>query len=373
MGKASSSDSDDDAPVAKHKSSGMAEQKVVDEICAVSGMRTAVTRAELKDFVARSKNFDASTMGELLQGKLGTNDWKVKLKALAAIEAVAKGDIGQYFVQQCPDDITEHLSSAQTTLKNQAQNTCAALGLDSNDSDDSESEPEEAERPAPSGPLFSAEPAPKADKKEKKSSKADKKADKEARKAERKKNKAAKAEPAASGGGGMFSKMTICDDEESEDEELPAQVEPAEAPYQEPPAVYQEPEDSLMCMDEVIAPKPVEEDVIALEDLFGDAPSTSQTTSAPGYQGMPQATMPMGAMSQMGQQMQQQMMQQQMMQQQYMMQQRQQQHMAMQPSMTQNGISFAVGQQSEGAVREQARQKSKFNFIGDTVKKEAGQ
>ena len=112
-------------------------------------------------------------------------------------------------------------------------------------------------------------------------------------------------------------------------------------------------------------PKPVEEDVIALEDLFGDAPSTSQTTSAPGYQGMPQATMPMGAMSQMGQQMQQpmmgqqmgmmgqqmgqqmpsnmvqqqlsqqqmmqqQMMQQQMMQQQYMMQQRQQQHMAMQ-------------------------------------------
>merc|ERR1712086_1189755 len=229
-------------------------------------------------------------------------------------------------------DITEHLSSAQTTLKNQAQNTCAALGLDSNDSDDSESEPEEAERPAPSGPLFSAEPAPKADKKEKKSSKADKKADKEARKAERKKNKAAKAEPAASGGGGMFSKMTICDDEESEDEELPSQVEPAEAPYQEPPAVYQEPEDSLMCMDEVIAPKPVEEDVIALEDLFGDAPSTSQTTSAPGYQGMPQATMPMGAMSQMGQQMgqqmpsnmvqqqlsQQQMMQQQMMQQQMM-------------------------------------------------------
>ena len=59
-------------------------------------------------------------------------------------------------------------------------------------------------------------------------------------------------------------------------------------------------------------PKPVEEDVIALEDLFGDAPSTSQTTSAPGYQGMPQATMPMGAMSQMGQQMQQPMMGQQM-------------------------------------------------------------
>jgi hypothetical protein len=41
--------------------------------------------------------------------------------------------------------------------------------------------------------------------------------------------------------------------------------------------------------------------------------------------------------------------------------------------MTQNGISFAVGQQSEDAVREQARQKSKFNFIGDTMKKEAGQ
>ena len=51
----------------------------------------------------------------------------------------------------------------------------------------------------------------------------------------------------------MFSKMTICDDEESEEEELPSQVEPAEAPYQEPPAVYQEPEDRLMCMDEVIA------------------------------------------------------------------------------------------------------------------------
>lgn len=338
----------------------------------------------------------------MLKAKLNTNDWKVKLKALAALEAVAKdgSGIAQYFVQQCPSDVQENLSSAQATLKAQAQKTCAALGLDNHDSEDSGSSDEE--EAAPAGPLFTAEP----EKKPKKSSKSDKKAEKEARKAERKKKKAHKADaPAAPGRGGMFSGMTqmtiASDDESEEEEEAAAQVyeepEPVHEAYEEPQAaVPEEPLNDLICLDETIVPKKNDDDAIALEDLFGDAPATSQPTTAPGFKGMPQSTMPIGSMSQMGmgqhmgmmgqqpsnmvqaqlgqqQMMQQQLMQQQMMQQQYMMLQRQQQHMAMQPSMTSNGISFALGQQNEAQAQEQQRQKSKFNFIGDTVKREAGQ
>jgi len=88
-------------------------------------MRPVPSRDQLKDFVSRSRNFDAETVGVLLKAKLNTNDWKVKLKALAALEAVAKdgSGIAQYFVQQCPSDVLENLSSAQATLKAQAQKT----------------------------------------------------------------------------------------------------------------------------------------------------------------------------------------------------------------------------------------------------------
>ena len=40
-------------------------------------------------------------------------------------------------------------------------------------------------------------------------------------------------------------------------------------------------------------PKRNEDDAIALEDLFGDAPA--QPTTAPRFQGMPQSTMPIGS------------------------------------------------------------------------------
>merc|ERR1712070_1222292 len=89
--------------------------------------------------------------------------------------------------------------------------------------------------------------------------------------------------------------------------------------------------------------------------------------SQPGMMGqMPGGQMQMGQMPGGHAQVQQTMQQQAMMQ-------RQAQHMAMQPSMTSNGLRFNMGEDDASRLEDERRKKSSFSFIGETVKKEAGQ
>jgi len=389
--KASSdeSSSEDEAPAASPNvnRSGLAEAKVVDELCSAGGMRPLPTREQLSAFLSRSRNFDAETIGELLQAKLQQHDWKIKLKALAAIEAVAKDkqtQLAQFFVENCPDAIRHCLNDGQKTLQQQAQKTCQALKLETRMESGSDSEEEaQEEAKAKTGPLFPEASQPKEDKKSKK----EKKEKKSSRKKKPKDDFEQEEEPQPTGG--MFSGMKIEAGDASEEEPEPdVDLTPTQL----------EPEDDLLSMTAEVAPRPKQFD--ELEDLFAPPSADDKVNRVHKQQQPPQmsmdGSMPMGSMTGMGMMggqgmgmggipstsvqqtlTQQQMMQQQMMQQQYMMQQqmlmaRQQQHIATQPSMTSNGLRFALGQEDPSKIAEEQRKKSSFNFIGEAVKREAG-
>ena len=61
------------------QSSGTAEEKLVDDITAIGGVRVAPSRELLHQFCMRVEALDAGIIMELLEEKLGHSKWQVKL------------------------------------------------------------------------------------------------------------------------------------------------------------------------------------------------------------------------------------------------------------------------------------------------------
>eukprot|EP00002_Diphylleia_rotans_P004873 TRINITY_DN1379_c0_g1_i9.p1 TRINITY_DN1379_c0_g1~~TRINITY_DN1379_c0_g1_i9.p1 ORF type:complete len:771 (+),score=183.11 TRINITY_DN1379_c0_g1_i9:58-2370(+) len=109
--------------------SGAQESKIVDEITAVSGVRTNPTRESLKQFCTRADSLNKKAICQHLSVKLKDSSWQVKLKSLYTIEALLKNDAAAYvpLFKSYSSAINDAQNSSQASVQEKAQKVLALL------------------------------------------------------------------------------------------------------------------------------------------------------------------------------------------------------------------------------------------------------
>jgi hypothetical protein len=110
--------------------SSVGEKHLVDEITQPSS-KLQPTRQQLNDFCSSAKNLDISLLGKLLEEKLNSSNWQVKLRALYCIESLLKAkftEIGDYFSSN-PDSIQNLLNSNQEGISTKSQKIAKTLNI----------------------------------------------------------------------------------------------------------------------------------------------------------------------------------------------------------------------------------------------------
>jgi hypothetical protein len=113
---------------------GVYEQTLVDSICSSGGLRPVPNAKEVGAFVNRCKNLDATIVGGLIVAKLDVEDWKVNLKALVIMEAMANdpsfAKYADFFYdeKEALEDLLEDTNQAQ--VRNRCKRVLKGLGVE---------------------------------------------------------------------------------------------------------------------------------------------------------------------------------------------------------------------------------------------------
>ncbi|CAL5227111.1 g10020 [Coccomyxa viridis] len=134
---------------------GSEEERAVEGICALGGLRAQPSREDLRMFVENVASLNGAQVAELLQAKMEGASWQVVLRALHAVEAVlqqgstaACGEIAVHF-QTDPSPVRKAAGSPQASVRQRAAALLKLLGADSAE--------------APAGAPRGAQPASAAD------------------------------------------------------------------------------------------------------------------------------------------------------------------------------------------------------------------
>eukprot|EP01080_Neovahlkampfia_damariscottae_P001002 gene1002-9908_t len=109
---------------------GAIEKILVDEITQPSS-KLQPTRQQLNDFCNKTKQLDISSMAVLLDEKLNSSNWQVKLRTLYCIESLLKAkcsEIGDYFFER-PESIQNLMDSTQEGINSKSQKIAKTLNI----------------------------------------------------------------------------------------------------------------------------------------------------------------------------------------------------------------------------------------------------
>jgi len=388
--KAVEEDADEDEGRGRAASIGGSEIKAVDDFCMPAGTRPAPTREQIAEFVKRCKTtLDPKAVAEHLDTKMkdAATEWKVKLRALFATEALVKDsqdEVSAYFKKKSKS-ILALTSMAQASVSDKAKKVAALLDIKEEAEEEAEEEVEEAEEEMPSGPLF-GNPSAKPKKTPKEAKKTKKKAPKKpvAAVEEEEEEEEEAAAPTS-----MFSGMDLSAAEPVE-EEVADDVGMEDLLSVGGPVVKEAPKSEFDDLDDLFSIPSAKEVNAGTRARTLSGGTLGAQTGMAAQMGSSKMGMPMGGMmpqAGMNPQMQQQMMMQQM-----MMQQQMQQQMMMQQAMMQRGNMqqpgmgglnaggtlggntgfhfVATGEDAENQVNKPKT--TAFNFIADTVHRESG-
>ncbi|GAQ93018.1 VHS domain-containing protein [Klebsormidium nitens] len=137
---------------------GSEEERLVEGITAPGGVRPAPTREALQSFMNSAATLDGRAIAGSLEGKLRSQRWQVRFRALCVIEALQRHEGGggvaavtEHFQAQ-PGAVTKNLDSPQASVREKAKKILVNFGLDNSAA---------PAAPAASSPV--AKPAPVAD------------------------------------------------------------------------------------------------------------------------------------------------------------------------------------------------------------------
>ena len=113
---------------------GQYERTLVNNMCNSGGLRAIPSTSDVNEFLTRCKSLNADVVGPLLVAKIDEEDWKVNIKALVVMEAMAK-DAGcapyaDYFYEnkEAIEDLLE--DTEQKGVRTRCRKVLKALGVE---------------------------------------------------------------------------------------------------------------------------------------------------------------------------------------------------------------------------------------------------
>ena len=113
---------------------GQYERTLVNNMCNSGGLRAVPSTNDVNEFITRCKSLNADVIGPLLVAKIDEEDWKVNIKALVVMEAMAKNadcaPYADYFYEnkEAIEDLLE--DTEQKGVRTRCRKVLKALGVE---------------------------------------------------------------------------------------------------------------------------------------------------------------------------------------------------------------------------------------------------